>query len=174
MVLRIDNASFQRGIKFCNRDLLRVCLQQIEHVIQRFRVVHAHPYVITSYSIHYTKLYEAGYDVYYEEQDAGTHQRFIDGIKWAVEKAAASQVMLAVEIMDTPYMNSITKWKVLEAEVQSPWFTVYPDVGNLTAWGNDVPAQLALGINQIAAIHLKDTYSVTAIQKGQFRSYNFV
>lgn len=115
----------------------------------------------------------AGYDVYYEEQDAGTHQRFIDGIKWAVEKAAASQVMLAVEIMDTPYMNSITKWKVLEAEVQSPWFSVYPDVGNLTAWGNDVPAELALGIDQIAAIHLKDTYAVTETCKGQFRDVPF-
>ena len=37
----------------------------------------------------------------------------------------------------------------------SPWFTVYPDVGNLSAWGNDVPAELKLGIDRIAAIHLK-------------------
>lgn len=115
----------------------------------------------------------AGYDVYYEPQDAGTHQRFIDGMKWAVEQAAAAQVMLAVEIMDTAYMNSITKWKVLDAEIRSPWFSVYPDVGNLSAWDNDVPAELALGIDQIAAIHLKDTQAETPTRKGQFRDVPF-
>lgn len=115
----------------------------------------------------------AGYDVYYEPQDAGTHQRFIDGMKWAVEQAAAAQVMLAVEIMDTPYMNSITKWKALDAEIRSPWFSVYPDVGNLSAWDNDVPSELALGIDQIAAIHLKDTLAETATRKGQFRDVPF-
>lgn len=115
----------------------------------------------------------AGYDVYYEAQDAETHQRFIDGMKWAVERAAAAQVMLAVEIMDTDYMNSITKWKALEAQVSSPWFSVYPDVGNLSAWGNDVPAELALGIDRIAAIHLKDTYAVTETKPGQFRDVPF-
>lgn len=115
----------------------------------------------------------AGYDVYYEAQDAETHQRFIDGMKWAVERAAAAQVMLAVEIMDTDYMNSITKWKELEAQISSPWFSVYPDVGNLSAWGNDVPAELALGIDRIAAIHLKDTYAVTESKPGQFRDVPF-
>lgn len=115
----------------------------------------------------------AGYDVYYEAQDAETHQRFIDGMKWAVERAAAAQVMLAVEIMDTDYMNSITKWKDLEAQISSPWFSVYPDVGNLSAWGNDVPAELALGIDRIAAIHLKDTYAVTDSKPGQFRDVPF-
>lgn len=115
----------------------------------------------------------AGYDVYYEAQDAETHRRFIDGMKWAVERAAAAQVMLAVEIMDTDYMNSITKWKELEAQISSPWFSVYPDVGNLSAWGNDVPAELALGIDRIAAIHLKDTYAVTDSKPGQFRDVPF-
>ena len=115
----------------------------------------------------------AGYDVYYEAQDAETHRRFIDGMKWAVERAAAAQVMLAVEIMDTNYMNSITKWKELEAQISSPWFSVYPDVGNLSAWGNGVPAELALGIDRIAAIHLKDTYAVTDSKPGQFRDVPF-
>ena len=46
----------------------------------------------------------AGYDVYYEDHDEGTRQRFAEGLAWAVEQAAASQVMLAVEIMDTAFM----------------------------------------------------------------------
>ncbi len=115
----------------------------------------------------------AGYDVYYEEHDAGTQQRFAEGLAWAVEQAAGAQVMLAVEIMDTVFMNSITKWKKWDQLLASPWFTVYPDVGNLSAWGNDVPAELALGIDRIAAIHLKDTQPVTDTSPGQFRDVPF-
>ena len=115
----------------------------------------------------------AGYDVYYEQQDEGTKQRFAEGLVWAVESAAAAQVMLAVEIMDTPFMNSITKWKVWEQQIASPWFSVYPDVGNLTAWGNNVDDELSLGIDRIAAIHLKDTYPVTDTCAGQFRDVPF-
>ena len=115
----------------------------------------------------------AGYDVYYEEHDAGTQQRFAEGLAWAVEQAAGAQVMLAVEIMDTAFMNSITKWKKWDQLLASPWFTVYPDVGNLSAWGNDVPAELALGIDRIAAIHLKDTQPVTETSPGQFRDVPF-
>jgi L-ribulose-5-phosphate 3-epimerase len=115
----------------------------------------------------------AGYDVYYEPHDDESVARFADGMHWAVEQAAAAQVMLAVEIMDTPFINSITKWKVWDAEIRSPWFTVYPDVGNLSAWGNDVPAELRLGIDRIAAIHLKDTLSVTPSSPGQFRDVPF-
>ena len=115
----------------------------------------------------------AGYDVYYEEQDEGTQRRFTEGLAWAVEQAAGAQVMLAVEIMDTEFMNSITKWKKWDRLLSSPWFSVYPDVGNLSAWGNDVSAELELGIDSIAAIHLKDTYPVTATSQGQFRDVPF-
>lgn len=115
----------------------------------------------------------AGYDVYYEQQDEGTHQRFIDGMQWAAEHAAAAQVMLAVEIMDTEYMSSISRWKKLDEQINSPWFTVYPDVGNLSAWDNNVAEELKLGINKIAAIHLKDTYRVTQESAGQFRDVPF-
>ncbi len=115
----------------------------------------------------------AGYDVYYESRDEGTVNRFAEGMAWAVERAAAAQVMLAVEIMDTEFMNSISKWKDWDRQLASPWFTVYPDVGNLSAWGNDVSAELALGIDRIAAIHLKDTQPVTESSQGQFRDVPF-
>ncbi|AXF77035.1 L-ribulose-5-phosphate 3-epimerase [Erwinia tracheiphila] len=115
----------------------------------------------------------AGYDVYYEPHDEGTVARFAQGLAWAVERAAAAQVMLAVEIMDTEFMNAIAKWKHWDRQLASPWFTVYPDVGNLSAWGNDVSAELALGIDRIAAIHLKDTQPVTESSPGQFRDVPF-
>ncbi|MFZ7200386.1 L-ribulose-5-phosphate 3-epimerase, partial [Avibacterium avium] len=53
----------------------------------------------------------AGYDVYYEEQDEGTLERFQQGMEWAVELAASNQVTLSMEIMDTQFMSSITRWK---------------------------------------------------------------
>jgi len=115
----------------------------------------------------------AGYDVYYEEQDESTLLNFEAGLNWAVERAAAAQVMIAMEIMDTPFMNSISKWLEWDARIRSPWFTVYPDVGNLTAWGNKVDHELQLGIDRIAAIHLKDTLPVTPSSPGQFRDVPF-
>lgn len=115
----------------------------------------------------------AGYDVYYEEHDEGTKARFEEGLRWAVERAAAAQVMLAVEIMDTPFINSISKWQAWEEKMKSPWFTVYPDIGNLTAWGNDVSREIRAGISRIAAIHLKDTLPVTENSPGQFRDVPF-
>ena len=115
----------------------------------------------------------AGYDVYYEPQDAETLAWFEDGLNWAVEQAAAAQVMLGMEIMDTRFMNSITKFSEWDRRINSPWFSVYPDVGNLSAWGNDVPAELQKGISKIAAIHLKDTFAVTSENPGQFRDVPF-
>ncbi len=112
-------------------------------------------------------------NVYYEDHDEGTRQRFAEGLAWAVEQAAASQVRPAVDDMDTAFMNSISKWKKWDEMLASPWFTVYPDVGNLSAWGNDVPAELKLGIDRIAAIHLKDTQPVTEQSPGQFRDVPF-
>ena len=37
---------------------------------------------------------------------------FEDAMARTAEQAAAAQVMCAVEIMDTPFINSISKWKV--------------------------------------------------------------
>ncbi len=115
----------------------------------------------------------AGYDVYYEERDAGTEARFLEGMDWAATLAARSQVMLSTEIMDTDFMNSISKWKWWDMRIRSPWFTVYPDVGNLTAWNNDVPKELEIGLDRIAALHLKETRKVRGDFPGQFRGMMF-
>lgn len=115
----------------------------------------------------------AGYDVYYEEQDEGTLQRFREGMEWATELAASNEVTLAVEIMDTKFMSSISRWKKWDEIIKSPWFTVYPDVGNLSAWNDNVEEELTLGMDKISKIHLKDTYKVTESCKGQFRDVPF-
>lgn len=115
----------------------------------------------------------AGYDVYYEEQDEETISHFQEGLEWAVKLAANNQVTLSMEIMDTKFMSSISRWKKWDKIISSPWFTVYPDVGNLSAWNDNVAEELQLGIDKISAIHLKDTYKVTESCVGQFRDVPF-
>ncbi|MCG9664166.1 L-ribulose-5-phosphate 3-epimerase [Vibrio mediterranei] len=111
----------------------------------------------------------AGYDVYYEPANQETHQNFIQGMKQAAKMAERAGVMLAVEIMDTRYLNSLSKFEVLNREVNSPFFTAYPDVGNISGWNYDVSTELALSMPHIVQIHLKDTYKVTNDYQGQFR-----
>ena len=67
----------------------------------------------------------------------------------------------------------ITKYKKYADEIQSPFFKVYPDIGNLSAWGNDIKNEIKLGINEIVAIHLKDTLAVTDNFPGKFKEVPF-
>lgn len=115
----------------------------------------------------------AGYDVYYEPSTANSLERFMEGLQWSCDLAATHQVMLAMEIMDTPLMNSITRYLSYKKALRSPWLTVYPDIGNLSAWGNDVALELALGKNEMVAIHLKDTLAVTTDFPGKFKCVPF-
>lgn len=99
----------------------------------------------------------AGYDVWYEQANARTRERFREGLKLAVEMASRAQVMLAMEIMDYPLMNSISKALGYSNYLKNPWFQLYPDIGNLSAWDNDVQMELASGAGHIVAVHIKDT-----------------
>lgn len=116
----------------------------------------------------------AGYDVYYEESTPESVQRFAEGMQWAAQQAAKAQVMLAMEIMDTPFMNSISKHLPYEEQIRSPWYKVYPDLGNLSAWSeNDPAAELEKGIDSIVAIHLKDTLPPKGDFPGKFKCVPF-
>jgi hexulose-6-phosphate isomerase len=112
----------------------------------------------------------AGYDVYYEDKSPLTREYFIEGLTKTVHMAAAKQVMLSIEIMDDPFINSLTKFNAIKENIQSPWLQVYPDLGNLSAWPeNDVAHELELGIDNIVAMHLKDTVNVTDDFPGKFK-----
>jgi L-ribulose-5-phosphate 3-epimerase len=121
--------------------------------------------------IHVIQL--AGYDVYYETSTKETAQAFMEGMRWSAKLAEKYQVMLGMEIMDTPFMNSITRHLWYENQLRSPWYKVYPDLGNLTAWGNDVETELEKGISSIVAVHIKETMAVTNTFPGQFKCVPF-
>jgi L-ribulose-5-phosphate 3-epimerase len=99
----------------------------------------------------------AGYDVYYQQANDNTRERFREGLRQAVDMASRAQVTLAMEIMDHPLMNSISKALGYTHYLNNPWFQLYPDIGNLSAWDNDVQMELASGAGHIVAVHVKDT-----------------
>lgn len=112
----------------------------------------------------------AGYDVYYEEKSPLTRELFVENLIKAVNMASEKQIMLSIEIMDDPFINSITKFNRIKEQVKSPWLQVYPDIGNLSAWPeNDVNYELEQGIDSIVAVHLKDTQNVTEDFPGKFK-----
>lgn len=112
----------------------------------------------------------AGYDVYYEDKTELSREYFIENLKEAVKIASEKQVMLSIEIMDDPFMNSITKFKQIKKQIPSPWLQVYPDIGNLSAWPeNNVGYELELGIDNIVAVHIKDTIKVDGDFPGKFK-----
>lgn len=116
----------------------------------------------------------AGYDVYYEVSTPESVARFREGMRWSVKRAGRSQIMLGMETMDTPFINSISKYNAYSAMFHSPWFRAYPDIGNLSAWPeNDVDFELSRGIDNIVAVHLKDTLAVRTDFPGKFKCVPF-
>jgi L-ribulose-5-phosphate 3-epimerase/hexulose-6-phosphate isomerase len=132
-------------------------------------VLHMQKAIALAYKLGIRTIQLAGYDVYYEPASRETHQRFIEGMKLSAKMAEKAGVMLAVEIMDTEYLNALSKFEVLNRAVNSPYFTAYPDVGNINGWNYDVCTELRLSTAHITQIHLKDTHRVKDDDKGQFR-----
>ncbi len=98
----------------------------------------------------------AGYYAFYEDVDPGARARYIEGLRRGVTLAARRGVMLAVENIDTPDMASISECLTLRDELDSPWFQIYPDVGNFAVHSLDVLAEVALLPGSSVGLHLKD------------------
>ena len=113
----------------------------------------------------------AGYDVYYEEGDEGTRERFEENLCRAAVMAAEAGVVLAFETMETPFMDTVAKSMYYVRKTGSPWLQVYPDIGNLknasVIYGTDVVEDLEIGTGHISAAHLKET------KPGVYRDMNF-
>lgn len=116
----------------------------------------------------------AGYDVYYEPKSVKSREYFVENLTKCVEMAAEKLVMLSIETMDDPFLNSLTKIAHLKSMIRSPWLQGYPDVGNITAWPeNNVSEDFERNISNVTAVHLKDTLAVTPTFKGKFKEVPF-
>ena len=99
----------------------------------------------------------ATYDVYYEDSDEETKKLFLEGMKEAVAMASRAGVTLATEIMDTQFVGTIVRALHYLKEIPSPYFKIYPDMGNLSNFSNDVTGEFEIGIPETVAIHVKET-----------------
>jgi len=67
------------------------------------------------------------------------------------------RVMLGLENVDNPFLESVGKGLHLVREVDSPWLRLYPDMGNLAAAGYHPPDEILLAKGYMVAIHVKDS-----------------
>ncbi len=96
------------------------------------------------------------YDVFYETSDNETAANFLEGLECGTRWAAQSGVMLGLENLDTPFVDSIRKALAVTHKIDSPWLHLYPDIGNLAAAGYCPPDELILAKGQLLGIHVKD------------------
>ena len=97
------------------------------------------------------------YDVFYETSDNETRVYFLEGLEHGTRWAAQSGVMLGLENLDTPFVDSIDKALAVIREIDSPWLHLYPDIGNLAAAGYCPPTEVNLAKGQLLGIHVKDS-----------------
>jgi L-ribulose-5-phosphate 3-epimerase len=97
-----------------------------------------------------------GYDVFYEPSTPQTGAHFLEGLVLGARRAAELGVMLGLENVDRPIAESIDRGLRFVDAVQSPWFQLYPDMGNLAAAGYYPPEQLRRGAGHLVGVHVKD------------------
>lgn len=98
----------------------------------------------------------AGYYAHYEPPDPAARERYIDTMLSGVPLAAQLGVVLAIENVDGHDIASIGDAMSVVREADSPWFQVYPDVGNIAEHGGDATQELRDGEGHMVAIHVKD------------------
>lgn len=59
--------------------------------------------------------------------------------------------------MDTEFVGTIVRAMHYLKEIPSPYFKIYPDMGNLSNFSNDVAGEFELGLSETVAIHVKET-----------------
>ena len=103
----------------------------------------------------------AGYDVYYEEGNEKSRERFIENLEKATRMAATRGILMGFETMETEFMNTTEKAMRYVNLIGSPYLGVYPDSGNLTnaslLYNKGVVEDLETGRGHIVAMHLKET-----------------
>jgi L-ribulose-5-phosphate 3-epimerase len=98
-----------------------------------------------------------GYDAFYEPSNADTQARYLEGLRTCVKWASAAGVTLALENGDSELVDSAEKAMRFVNSLNSPWFQVYPDIGNMTAAGYSPLDQLPLTVGHLVGVHVKDT-----------------
>lgn len=102
-------------------------------------------------------IHLAGYDEHGPRRNENTARLFQDSIAHCLCLAEHTEITLAIETMDTPFMGSCTNIVRLCRELSSFHLKCYGDIGNLTAIGLNPATELLNAGHFLAGMHLKDT-----------------
>lgn len=101
-------------------------------------------------------LQVAGYYAYYEQPNENNRAWYIECLRQGTSYAARRGVLLGIENVDGNDIVSVSEAMRVVEDIASPWFQVYPDVGNIAEQGYPLTSELQRGEGHIAAIHVKD------------------
>jgi L-ribulose-5-phosphate 3-epimerase len=100
----------------------------------------------------------AGWDVFYDEKSSDkTRALYLLNLKDCVNYASTKGVILALENMENDFMDTVEKAMYYVREIDSPYFQVYPDSGNISNGCSDIAKDILFGKGHIAAAHLKES-----------------
>lgn len=89
---------------------------------------------------------------------------YIENLHAMVEYASIHGITLALENMEAKDMNSVGKCMKLVSKIDSPYFQLYPDSGNIMTasfyQGTDPGMDMESGKGHLVAFHLKETNPV--------------
>lgn len=109
-----------------------------------------------------------GYDCFYNEESGfSTKERFFRNLRMGSLIAARYGIILGIETMENDFINTVEKAMYYVKEINSPYITVYPDVGNISNATQDVCKDLRYGKGHISAAHIKETVP------GKFRNIDY-
>ena len=90
-----------------------------------------------------------------------TDKSFMANLAEMVEYASIHGVLVGLENMENDYMDSVEKSMRAISRVNSPYFQLYPDAGNITSAAllnqGDVKIDMLAGKGHYIAFHLKET-----------------
>ena len=100
----------------------------------------------------------AGYDVHYEESTEQTRALYLESILQSAQWARGILRDARPGERGVPRRGFDRERACASCEAaDTPWFQMYPDIGNLTAMEKDVTRELLAGGRHIVGVHLKDT-----------------
>ena len=86
---------------------------------------------------------------------------FLDTLVSMVEYASIHGVLVGLENMENDYMDSVMKCMRAINKINSPYFQLYPDAGNITSAAllshTDIIKDMYAGMGHYIAFHLKET-----------------
>lgn len=98
----------------------------------------------------------ASYDEYEKPRNMTTEAYFLQSLEECVEHAAQRGTVLALETMDSDFMDTTQKAMRYVRMFDTCYLGLDVDPGNITAMGNDPVSDMAFGTKHIAEVEWKD------------------